>query len=100
MPRHDRKKWWEKKPTPVSNTPEPKQAQYYKAWGIVRDSFFTGEYVPGNGQSIWRPILKAAYKAVPYKDYMTHYIEERFTKAEAEALCKILNAAEEHDGGV
>ncbi len=85
MPRHDRKRWWEPKPPP----PKPK---YY---GIVSDVWFTGEYVPSGRGTLFRPVMKTIYIAAPYHKHVTHYLDQKFTKEEAEALCKILNAAEE-----
>ena len=86
MPRYDRKRFWER--------PPPKQ-QPIKGWGVVQHSYYVTdetEDVLQGWNSFFNVRVVTTYHAAPYHQYATHYIEQEFSKEEAEALAAILNA--------
>ncbi len=83
MPRHDRKRWWESKPPPPKPT-------YY---GIIQEYKLTGYDFWGTHN--FAPILKPVYRAIQYHPRFEYYLDQKFTHAEAGAMCKILNAVED-----
>lgn len=84
MARFDRKRWWEQKPTP----PKPR---YY---GITVEAYAVEPFFDkavGRYSIIWMNVYKPAIY-VPGREF---YIDQRLTLKEAEALCAVMNAAEE-----
>lgn len=75
MPRHDKKRWWEGKPTP------PK----IKWYGIAKK--MSVGYMTRRGAAI-----SFYYIPVPYNPTHVFEFQQKLSLEEAEALCVILNA--------
>lgn len=86
MSRYDRKRWWDGRP----QTRKDRRKWY----GILEECMFVDHMFLKGG--FVRPIYRNEYRLAEWVRGVVYYVDQKFTLEEAEAMCKLLNAAEEN----
>lgn len=87
MSRYDRKRWWDGKP----QTRQDRRKWY----GILAEARYGGWTLAKNNNPLFEPMFKSQYRIAEWVKGVVYYVDQKFTLEEAEAMCKLLNAAEE-----
>lgn len=87
MSRYDRKRWWD-------GTPQTRKDRR-KWYGIVEQRYYFGWALSKNN-ALYEPMFKPEYRLAEWVKGVVYYVDQKFTLEEAEAMCKLLNAAEEN----